>query len=498
MSKICSKIVEEAISVQMSQLGILKEKRGRRLTIDDVRPYVDEVNKIGAIEGQSSSVIGLYIDSVNAHFKALSNLASIVQPEEEACLKRQQVPAVLEILYQEDSGFRKSVDIFIDGLEESKNLVGQDVMKGLERSINSASRVGPGRQATPSAIIGQVLRSLPIPEEHSSAILAASPWILGDSCGIGRVFFREVEAGTSLEQALDAEIIQIKSIFNHPAEAQVEVSKLRNNLAFDAGKYIAKYRREVEDSVKEAVNDGVHYANVLNISALSVEGMSPLSQSSIHMAGDDLAMAVLEAVTKVIESSLIGSANRFKSPDHPLILATGAVGCALEYILEMDRFSVLDIVGLLRKGSTLSQSQFSNSAGTSDFYYLDFVDMVYNGWRYLDNTQRKGKACTGRGLPLPKVTWFDVDLSPILDNEVLMNPQRYSNPASPISARLSVLLRLSDRPELFNAAAISVIMANILSAQKEKAICPADIYRNYVMGRLSNSNIDYCHPAEAA
>lgn len=506
MSEICTKIVEEAISVQRAEIEVIKNKRGGGFTIDDAWPYVEAVNKMRAISGQSSSVIDLYVDSVNAHFKAIKDLAKTIPPEAEPFLERLQIPAVLEILYREDDSFRKSVEIFIKAVESSRMLFGIEAMSGLGGSVGR--RQGSRGQILPPGSVKQVLKSMQnteIQEEHRSALMAASSWLLDDLRGVGNVFFKKIESGAGLEEALDEEITQVKRLFEEPEKAQIDIADSQitdslspSPLSFDVGRYIEKYSSRVEDAVKEAMKDGVHYANILCISAFSVGSISTLSQSTLNMAKDDLAMAVLEAVAGVTEASLRGSADRFKSPDHPLVLAAGSAGCALEYMLEMDGFSVLDIIGLLRRRSTVDPPQRLISGGASDFYHLDFVDLIYNGWRYLDNTARKGKACTARGLPVPKVTWFDVDLSPLLDNDVLMNPQRYSNPASPCSARLSALMRLSDQPKLFNGAAISVIMANLLSTQKENAVAPADIYRYYVMGRLMDSSSDYCQRAKSA
>ncbi len=509
MSAICTKIVEEAISAQRSEIEVIKNKRGGRFAIDDVLPYVETVNKMRAASNQSSFVIDLYVDSVKAHYMALKNLAKTIPPEGEPFLERLQIPAVLEILYQEDDAFSKSVEIFLSAVESSKTLFGIEVMRGLGSSIGREN--GLKGWTLSSGSIDQMLKSakaIEIPEEHRSALMAASSWLLDDLRDVGDVFFERIKSGASLEEALDEEISFIKRIFEVPSKAQIDMansqitdSQTLGQLPFDVGRYVEKYRSEVDGAVKEAMKEGVHYANILCISAFSAGSTSILSQSTLNMAKDDLIMAVLEAVAGVTEASLRGSADKFKSPGQLLVLAAGSAGCALEYILEMDGLSALDIIGLLRRRSTQNSQNLRKrpiSGGSPSFYHLDFVDLIYNGWRYIDNTSRKGKACTARGLPVPKVTWFDVDLSPLMDNDVLMNPQRYSNPASPYSARLSALMRLSDQPKLFNGAAISVIMANLLSTQKEKAVSPEDIYRSYVMGRLMGPSSAYCQRPKSA
>ena len=59
--------------------------------------------------------------------------------------------------------------------------------------------------------------------------------------------------------------------------------------------------------------------------------------------------------------------------------------------------------------------------------------MIYRGWNYLDKERRMRN---GSGAPLePNVAGFKVDLEPVSQNEVIMNPQRYAYPAWPPSAR---------------------------------------------------------------
>jgi hypothetical protein len=117
-------------------------------------------------------------------------------------------------------------------------------------------------------------------------------------------------------------------------------------------------------------------------------------------------MAIIGAVTEVIESSLRGSLRQFKSPDQPLVLATGSAACALEYILELDGFDAIDVVNLLTRGrrgctAICPAEGTSGISGTlSDFHDLSFIDLIYNGWRYLDNTARKGKAFSSKGVPV--------------------------------------------------------------------------------------------------
>lgn len=106
MSEIYKKMVKEAISAQKADLNTIK-KIGEKFRVIDTKAYVDVVNKMTAADGQSSSVIDLHVDSVNAHYKTLSGLTETVRPEDDPFVEHYQTPAVLEILYKEDESFKK-------------------------------------------------------------------------------------------------------------------------------------------------------------------------------------------------------------------------------------------------------------------------------------------------------------------------------------------------------------------------------------------------------
>jgi hypothetical protein len=225
MPEICTKTVEEAIFAQRAEMEIIKNKRGDMFTIDDVLPYVEAVNRMRAASDQSSSVIDLYVDSVNAHFTALKDLAKTIPPEYEPFLERLQIPAVLEVLYREDDAFRKSVRIFIKAIESSKMLFGIEAMSGLGGSTGREK--GPKGQTLPSGSIEKVLKSMQameIQEEHRSALTAASSWLLDDLQGISDVFLKRIESGAGMEEALDEGISFVKMVFEEPAKAQIDAA----------------------------------------------------------------------------------------------------------------------------------------------------------------------------------------------------------------------------------------------------------------------------------
>ena len=135
----------------------------------------------------------------------------------------------------------------------------------------------------------------------------------------------------------------------------------------------------MEATVKAAIDDGVHYGNILTIPAYSVGDVSHhIAQSTFNMCKDDVIMAVIEAVTDVMESTLRKSLDSFKSYWDVLSLATGASAAATEYILELDGFNAPMIVDLPGGSTTTSVSTRPSAAAELQ---RDFMDMIHRGGR---------------------------------------------------------------------------------------------------------------------
>jgi len=132
----------------------------------------------------------------------------------------------------------------------------------------------------------------------------------------------------------------VKSIYESPVEAQAKLMDYLGHESFDVRKYMTKYKEKMKGTVMAAVEDGVHYGNIVTVPAYCVGDISHhISQSTYNMCKDDVTMAIIEATTDVMESTLKNAMNNFKSEYHLLSLATGAAACAVEYILELDGFN---------------------------------------------------------------------------------------------------------------------------------------------------------------
>ena len=91
------------------------------------------------------------------------------------------------------------------------------------------------------------------------------------------------------------------------------------------------------------------------------------------------------------------------------------------------------------------------------------------------------------------VSSYPVDLKPILDNEVIMNPQRYTYPSCAISVRFSSLMRLADYPCLLTSEPMTAtLMTNIIALNKDKANSPVKACKNCAVASLIDFRHQYC------
>src|SRR5690606_2244353 len=121
-----------------------------------------------------------------------------------------------------------------------------------------------------SNMVNQVLKKVDIPVDHKRAILAAKSWGMDTSYGFGDAFAHALEAGATPAEATAREIETMQKIYREPVDAQVELMEEAGMTSFDARKYMSEYRRRMEGSVKAAIDDGVHYGNILTVPAYSV------------------------------------------------------------------------------------------------------------------------------------------------------------------------------------------------------------------------------------
>ncbi len=498
MQDIINKMITEAMAAQRSDVNQIKKKRGQSFVIDDAKTYLDAVREMKAIGAQSKAVFRLHTDSVKAHYTILKSLTTTIRPEDDPYVEHYQTPVIMEMLYDEDPAFRKSVDAFIAAVGKAEALIGRESARRYAGFYGPTCVVDfaliPGSS---SNIVNQILKTTDIPVAHKQTILAAKSWAMNTSYGIGDVFAHAVETGATLADAVDKEVRMIQAIYDHPVNAQAELMDSVGQSSFDCRKYMAEYRKKMAGAVRAALDEGVHYANIVTIPAYCVGDIAHhISQSTYNMCKDDVIMSVIESVTEVMDSTLSAAAPVMKSEYEVLSLATGASASAAEYILELDGFNAIMVVDLLTKRYHNYVQLYPKRGAAVELHNCDFMDMVYRGWHLVDKARRMQNEAAG--VPVPKVGGFPVDLSPIPANEVISNPQRYAYPACAMTVRFSAMMRLADYPCLLTSEPVTAtLMTNIIALHKETPAAPARICKNCASAALMDFRHSNCQWKEA-
>lgn len=105
----------------------------------------------------------------------------------------------------------------------------------------------------------------------------------------------------------------LQAIYEHPVKAQAELMDTVGQKSFDHRKYMESYRTKMAPVVKAAMEEGVHYGNIVTIPAYCVGDIAHhISQSTFNMCKDDVVMAAIDATTAVMESTLKKQKGRLK------------------------------------------------------------------------------------------------------------------------------------------------------------------------------------------
>jgi hypothetical protein len=124
------------------------------------------------------------------------------------------------------------------------------------------------------------------------------------------------------------------------------------------------------------------------------------------------------------------------------------------------------------------------------------MDMIYRGFNAMSNA-RKMRSSAGFEI-IPRIKGMEVDFTTILENDVLMNPQRYTYPACAITVRFSSLMRLADYPCLLTSEPITAtMMTNIIALDKETPGSPVRGCKQCASACLADNKHEYCQWREA-
>ncbi len=460
-------MVSEAINAQNADVSAIKAHRGGKFEISHAKPYVDAVNKMKPMGGQSKEVFALHVNSVNAHYDILKSMTKTVRPEDDPMVEHYQTPPIMEILYDEDHAFRKSVEKFIKAIGKSEALIGKESIRRYGGFYGPTCVVDfafvPG---STSNVVNRILQTVDIPVEHKRAILSSKSWGMDTSYGIGSRFQMAIEAGKTPDAAVKEEVKMLQMVYDRPVEAQGMLMDEAGVTSFDVRKYMNSYKAKMKPTVKAAMNAGVFYGNIVTVPAYCVGDIAHhISQSMFNMTKDDVVMGVIEAVSGVMENTLKAARGLFRDEYAVLSVATGSTAAAVTKILWMDGFTTMMVTDLLTKRYHNYVLNNPTRGAAAELHNVDFMDMIERGERILDHAPR-GSGCKVAGIP--------VDLTPIAKNEAIMNPQRYTYPACAITVRFSALMRLADFPCLLTSEPVTAtLMTNIISLHKDKPHSPA-------------------------
>ncbi len=488
---IYEKMVNEAVGATKAVYGVIKEKRGGTFKITDAKPYVDAVNQMKPDDGQSKEVIDLHVQSVNAHYEILTGLTDTIRPEDDPFVEHYQTPPILEILYDEVPEFKDSMWKFIDALAANKALIGREAVRryggmyGPTCVVDFAMSVG----SVPN-VVNRVLREMDIPEDHKKTILACKSWGMNTSYGLGGAFRAALEAGKTAAEAEQAELEMLQFVYREPVNAQAHLMDTHNlgghgpHSSFDVRKYMAQYKERMKPYIQAALKAGVHMANITAVPAYCVGDIGHhIAQSAYNMFKDDMVFGIYEAVMDVFENTLRRGLeeNAYKNEYDVLSVATGAPACATAYILWLDSFTVPMVVDLLTKRFYNYAAMNPKRGEADELHNVDFIDILVRGESILDVKP------IGAG---GKIKGIKVDLSPIDNHEVVMNPQRYTYPACAITQRFAALMSLADFPcYLTPECSTATLMTNCIALKPSVPGAPVRACKHCAATSLIKRNV---------
>ena len=493
MANMIEKMVNEAIEATKSVFLVIKEKRGGQFKLEDCKPYVDAVNKMTVGEGQCKTVIDLHVQSVNAHYEILKGMTDYIRPEDDPFVEHFQTPPILEILYEEDPDFKKSMEKFIDAIAKNRALIGREAarryggMYGPTCVVDFAMSVG----SVPN-VVNKILVDLDIPEKHKKTILACKSWGMNTSYGFGAAFRAAIESGKSAAEAEEAEVKQFQFIYKEPVEAQARLMETHNlgghgpYSSFDVRKYMAQYKEWMRPYVVAALKAGVHPANITAVPAYCVGDIGHhISQSAYNMFKSDMVFGIYDAVMQVFENTMRKALKEgaFKSEWDVLTVATGAPACAVAYILWLDSFTVPMVIDLLTKRFYNYCAMNPKRGEADELHNVDFMDVIARGEEILDISP------LGAG---GKIKGIEIDLSPIDKHEIVSNPQRYTYPACAITQRFAALMALADFPcYLTPECTTATLMTNIIAKNPGMPGAPVRACKGCAVTKLIKRNVPF-------
>ena len=467
MKELYEKMINESVAALQADIDVISANRYNDFKIVDAKPYADAVAGMTCADGQAETVIDLHKKSVESHYKVLTSVTETIRPEDDPFIEHYQTPPVLEILCEEDGEFADSMGVFINAIADNEAMIAKESIRRYGGFYGPTCVVDfammPG---STSNVVNQILQTIDIPVMHKQAILSAKSWGMNTSYGVGDAFANAIEAGATAAEATEKEIAALQMIYKEPVEGQGKLMDDAGHTSFDVRAFMEGYKKEMRSVVKAAMDDGVHYGNIVTVPAYCVGDIGHhIGQASYNMCKDDVILAIIQATAKVMEASLKANIDNYTSPYNVLSMSTGSTACAAEYILELDGFNAPMVVDLLTKRFHNFVQQYPTRGAAAELHNCDFMDMIFRGYNAI-SAARKSRSSQ------------KIDLVPK-------------------TVRFSSLMRLSDYPCLLTPEPVTAtMMTNIIALNKEAPGSPVRGCKNCAACMIDAKH-EYCQWRES-
>lgn len=479
-----SKTINEAISLQRADLEIIKEKRGKKFFIRDAKPYVRVVKQMRARENQREEVFSLHKDSLKTHYDILDELTEGIEYKDEPHTEHFQTPVLMEILYEKDSEFKEFVDKFVKKISNSESII----LRECKRKYNGF--YGPTcaldfvlTPGSTSNVLNQILRRMKLSEKecyYANTILASKSFGMNASYIFGWKFLKSIEKKKTEKEAVNEEIEMLKLIFSSPMKAQEQIMEEVKFRSFNPENYLKEYKHRMEKTVEKAINNGVHYGNIISITAYAVGDIGHhLSQSIYDLCKDDMVFSILEGIAEITENTL-KKIKHYENLSQILSVSNSCASAAITYILENEGFNANMIIELLMKKFQIFIRKYPFRGLGLEFHSVDFLDAIHKGNKIINENEGK-------------IFKTQIDFSPLMNKGIVRNPEGWIYPNYAFNSRFSSLMKISDHFCLFNLEPVSIgILTNIISTEPEKLVAPIKTCKECAVSSFMKERCKYC------
>ena len=143
-------------------------------------------------------------------------------------------------------------------------------------------------------------------------------------------------------------------------------------------------------------------------------------------------------------------------------------------------FTVPMVIDLLNKRFYNYAAMHPDRGEADELHNVDTIDILMRGEHILEPKPR------GAGR---KVKGIKVDLSPVDNHEVVMNPQRYTYPACAITKRFAALMAMADFPCYMTPECVTAtLMTNAVALNPDRPGAPVRGCKNCAVCTLVKRN----------